>query len=101
MVISPHLLEELERVLSNDKLRQWIAEEDAEQYVRVFESAEVIPDPTKEPPVRPADEDDAYLVALAAHARVPIVSGDHHLLDLADRIPVFAPHEFAAILDQG
>jgi predicted nucleic acid-binding protein len=49
--------------------------------------------------VRSADPKDDSLVALAAAERAVIVSGDTHLTDLADRIPVCRAAEFLAELD--
>jgi predicted nucleic acid-binding protein len=51
-------------------------------------------DPDEEPPVRSEDPGDDYLIALAAAERAVLVSGDKHLLALADRIPVYSPREF-------
>ena len=53
-----------------------------------------MPDPEVAPPVRSRDPGDDYLVALAAAARATLVSGDAHLLELRDAIPVLSPREF-------
>ncbi len=100
LVVSSSLLNELGMVLRYEKLSRLITHEEADQYLDLVGSAFVMDDPGTDPPVRPADPDDVYLVALAAHARVPIVSGDRHLLDLANRIPVFTPREFVVMLDE-
>jgi predicted nucleic acid-binding protein len=43
--------------------------------------------------------DDEYLVDLARAAPADVlVSGDAHLLDLRDRLPVMTPAEFLAVL---
>jgi predicted nucleic acid-binding protein len=44
------------------------------------------------------DPGDDYLIALACSQRAALVSGDKHLLDLADKIPVFSPREFMRLL---
>ena len=45
------------------------------------------------------DADDGYLLDLArAVAADGLVSGDAHLLDLRDRLPVMTPAEFLATL---
>jgi predicted nucleic acid-binding protein len=45
------------------------------------------------------DPDDEYLVDLARAAPADVlVSGDAHLLDLRDRLPVMSPAEFMATL---
>jgi predicted nucleic acid-binding protein len=53
-------------------------------------------DPAESPPIRCADPDDDYLIALAHSCDAALVSGDRHLLDLAELIPVFTPAEFLA-----
>lgn len=46
-----------------------------------------------------ADPDDEYLVDLARAAAADVfVSGDAHLLDLRDHLPVMTPAEFLATL---
>ena len=51
-------------------------------------------DPEGPPPMRSADPDDDYLIALAHGNRAALVSGDSHLLDLADRAPILSPADF-------
>jgi predicted nucleic acid-binding protein len=51
-------------------------------------------DPADPPSVRSADSDDDYLIALAESRRAILVSGDKHVLDLADQIPVLEPALF-------
>ncbi|MGH7722026.1 MAG: hypothetical protein ACRENL_04215 [Candidatus Dormibacteria bacterium] len=48
--------------------------------------------------VTSADPDDDCLIALAQAAHAVIVSGDAHLLDLADRAPVHSPAGFLTLL---
>lgn len=87
-VVSPLLLSELERVLAYPKLRKRISPEQAAPFLAYLESnAEVAADGVAT--VRTADPDDDYLVGLAQHSRAAVVSGDRHLLDLADRLPIF------------
>jgi len=45
-------------------------------------------DPDDPPPVRSANPGDDHLVALAATQQAMLVSGDSHLLALADALPV-------------
>ena len=88
LIASPALLEELQRALAYPKLRRRISEQDAESVVRwLNESATLANDPTEAPPIRSRDPGDDYLIALAASRQAILVSGDKHLLDLADRIP--------------
>jgi predicted nucleic acid-binding protein len=58
----------------------------------------VVDHPPEEPPFRSEDLGDDYLIALAAAERAALVSGDKHLLALADRIPVYSPREFVDLL---
>lgn len=100
LIISDALLGELERALAYPKLRTRIEAAEAQEIIEVLRrSATMIDDPIEVPDVQSADAGDDYLVALAAVAHAAIVSGDHHLLDLADRIPVYAPAEFLALLE--
>ncbi|MDQ3676399.1 MAG: putative toxin-antitoxin system toxin component, PIN family, partial [Actinomycetota bacterium] len=86
LVISPALLEELERALAYPKLRRLIPEPDAATALAwLRETADVVADPRDDPPLRSPDPGDDYLIALAAQERIPLVSGDNHLLVLADR----------------
>ncbi len=64
------------------------------------ELAEVVPDPEQPPPVTSPDPGDDYLLALTARERVPLLSGDEHILSLRGRAPVFTPREFLAQLER-
>lgn len=95
LVVSELLLAEVERTLPSPKLRTRVAPEIASGFLAILrELAENVADPPGVPPVRSRDPGDDYLVALAAAERVPLVSGDAHLLDLRAAIPVLAPREF-------
>jgi hypothetical protein len=50
-------------------------------------------------PRRSADPGDDYLPALAQSERAVLVSGDRHLPELADDLPIFTPRAFADTLD--
>lgn len=92
LVVSSALLEELERALAYPKLRRHISEEEAQRVLRwLTESATVPVDFAEPPPTQSADSGDDYLIALAASRQAILVSGDRHLLDLGDRIPVLEP----------
>lgn len=98
LIVCPALLVEVERALAHPKLRSRIEPADAERFVDLLrELAEMVPDPDEPPPVRSADPNDDYLLALAAREQVPLVSGDYHLLELRDGAPIFTPRDF---LDQ-
>jgi putative PIN family toxin of toxin-antitoxin system len=88
-VVCEQLLEEIARAAAYPKLRRRIALEDVEEVIEwLRRSAIVAPDPELPPPIRSPDPGDDYLIALAAEQRAVIVSGDAHLLELGDRIPV-------------
>lgn len=100
LVVSPALLEELARALTYPKLVRHFAPEDASAFVAwLARSAVVAQDPEGVSPLRSADPDDDYLLALARSERAILVSGDAHLTTLADRAPVRTPAEFMATLD--
>jgi len=95
VLISRHLLRELERALGYPKLRARVSQPDAQAALEwLSQGATIVGDPDEEPPVRSEDPGDDYLIALAAVERAVLVSGDKHLLALADRIPVYSPREF-------
>ena len=100
LVISPKLLDELADVLARPKLRRWVSQATASEYLDALaESATMIDDPP-DPPKRSADPDDDYLLALldAADAHY-LVSGDPHLTSLADHdVPVSTANAFLAQL---
>ena len=95
LIVSPALLEELERALAYPRLRRHVSEQEAERVLHwLAESATVVSDPAAALPVHSADPGDDYLIALAASRQAILVSADKHLLDLADQIPVLAPADF-------
>ncbi len=100
LVTSELLLGELDRALAYPKLRKRI---DAQEAVELLEllrrEAELFDDPDAAPAVLSPDPGDNYLIALAAAARAVIVSGDGHLLGLAEQLPVYSPADFLALLD--
>jgi predicted nucleic acid-binding protein len=71
--------------------------QDARQVVELLSrSATVAADPAEPPPVRSRDQADDYLIALASSKVALLVSGDEHLLELAEDIPVLPPAGFLA-----
>lgn len=80
-VVSPLLLEELTLVLARPRLRRWISEEDAHEFVRQLATkADMQTD--GRPTHHTRDPDDDYLVALAQLPDVTgLVSGDDDLLN--------------------
>lgn len=97
VVVSPGLLAELERVLARPKLRRYVAQAQATEYVeRIRRHATVADDPGSVPAVT-RDPGDDYIVALASGYDVDaIVSLDLDLLDagLQDP-PVWTPRQLA------
>ena len=101
LVASPGLLAELERALGYPKLRKRIDEADAAAVLDwLNRSATIASDPDGAPPHRSEDPGDDYLIALAARERAALVSGDRHLLALADELPIYSPADFLALLEK-
>lgn len=101
LVASPLLLAELERALAYPKLRDRIHESEATAIVEWLErSATIVQDPDEPAPRASKDPGDDYLTALAAHEHAALVSGDHHLLELAAGLPIYAPADFLSVLDR-
>ncbi len=94
-IVSPLLLEELQRALAYPKLRRHISAEDGGAAVRwLRDGASPVEDPAGTPPVHSVDPGDDYLIALAADQHAALVSGDRHLLELEARIPAYSPRAF-------
>ncbi len=92
LVLSPKLLDELEGVLARPKFRRYVGPDTVRDYLdRLRRDAVAAPDPEEPPPLRSADPDDDYLLALAYQQNAMLVSGDKHLLDLVGGAPILAP----------
>ena len=100
LVASPRLLAELGEVLGREKFRRYVTEAEAAAYVDLIgHEATILDDPTMSGRPLSVDRDDEYLVDLARAAAADVlVSGDAHLLDLRDRLPVMTPAQFLATL---
>ncbi|MCA1681102.1 MAG: putative toxin-antitoxin system toxin component, PIN family [Actinobacteria bacterium] len=97
LIVSPQLIAELADVLTRPKFAIQAAEGRAEAYIAGLAGDALMIDDPPDPPAVSPDSSDDYLIALAraAHADV-IVSGDRHLIDLADLTPpVLTPRQFA------
>jgi putative PIN family toxin of toxin-antitoxin system len=104
LVASPALLLELETALARPKISRFVPEAAAEQVVADLEVHALVVDPPPPYLVRSRDPRDDYLLALAAREGAALVTGDRDLLELAPRVPIFAPREFLAQIgedDQG
>ncbi|HZI97489.1 MAG TPA: putative toxin-antitoxin system toxin component, PIN family [Actinomycetales bacterium] len=100
LVASPQLLAELGTVLSRDKFRRWLSDDEAVRFVAgVSVLADVIPDPPAASRRQTADPKDEFLIALARGADVEaLIFGDPDLTGLVDQVPpVLSP---AAFLDR-
>ncbi len=99
LVVSESLLAELERALAHRKPRALISAVDAAAFVALLANTAVLaPDPA-EPEPRSPDPGDDYLIALAESEHAILVSGDGHVLGLADRFPIRRPRTFLELLE--
>jgi putative PIN family toxin of toxin-antitoxin system len=102
LVVSPGLLDELERALAYPKLRARVSAEEATEVRAWLErSAVVLDDPlgVELPPARRSrDSGDDYLMVLAAQAEAMLVTGDADLLELGQELPIHTPRSFVALL---
>jgi uncharacterized protein len=97
LIASPMLLGELEGVLGREKFRRYVGRDAVDDYLDLLrQECVLVEDPEGSPPLRSADPDDDYLIALARGQNAVLVSGDRHLLDLADRAPILSPADFLA-----
>jgi putative toxin-antitoxin system toxin component, PIN family len=97
LVVSPLLLQELEEVLEREKFRRYVDLDTVGDYIDLLRrEALLAADPEGPPPLRCADPDDDYLIALAHDCSAVLVSGDTHLLDLADKAPILSPADLMA-----
>lgn len=95
LIVSPQLLDELETVLRREKFRRYVDLDGVTAYLNLLRrDAQLAADPETPPPIRCADPDDDYLIALAHSQSAALVSGDSDLLELANEIPVVSPAEF-------
>lgn len=94
------LLDELERALAYPKLRDRIRADEADELLElVSRQGRVVEDPHLPPEISSPDPEDDYLIALASVSRSVLVSGDKDLLELSDRIPVYSPAAFLALIE--
>lgn len=101
LVCSPLLLAELAMALTSPKLSQHIRSDESEELLQLLRrGALLVDDPAIPPDVSSSDPKDDYLIALAGKSRSVLVSGDRDLLDLSDRIPVYSPTEFIALISE-
>jgi len=100
LIVSEALLAELARALAYPKLRAHIPPGSASEFVSLLRHYAVLaPDPAA-PERRSSDPGDDYLIALAESERAVLVSGDRHLLELADALPIRTARAFIEKLAQ-
>ncbi len=96
LVVSPLLLGELEEVLGREKFRRYVDLDIVHDYVDLLRrEALAAHDPEGPLPLRSADPDDDYLIALAHSQNAVLVSGDKHLLDIGGGAPILAPADLS------
>ncbi len=99
LIVSEALLNELRRALAYPKLETRIRADESDEFLNLLrDTAVLIEDPTARRH-RSADPGDDYLVALAEAAQAVLVSGDQHVLDLADELPIRTARAFLETLD--
>ncbi len=99
LIVSSALLAELERALAYPKLRSRIDRQAAAELIEwLTRNATIAEDPI-DAPARSADSGDDYLIALAAAERAILVSGDKHLLALAEQLPILPPARFLELVN--
>ncbi len=99
LVVSASVLAELDRALAYPKLRARIPPEQAAEFVAFLQSTAVLASDPPAPLRRSPDPGDDYLLALAEGEKAVVVSGDQHLLELAERFPVRNPRDFLEALE--
>lgn len=94
LVVSQLLLDELRRALTYPKLSRYVREDEAAALLDLLQrGARAVAD-TAGPPSAPSrDPGDDYLVALGEQAKAVIVTGDHDLVALKGRLPIYTPPE--------
>jgi uncharacterized protein len=91
MVLSGHLIEEVRTVLERPKFRRYIPVADIPRFLaRLVSASSLVAETGEEDPRSFVDDPkDDYLVELALTARADlIVSGDRHLNDPPEELPV-------------
>ena len=100
LVVSDALLAELTRALAYPKVQARIPAAAAHAFVALLRQSAVVAADPAEPARRSTDPDDDYLLALAQSERAMLVSGDKHLLALADELPVRTARAFLTALEE-
>jgi putative PIN family toxin of toxin-antitoxin system len=99
LIVSPALFAELIRAFSYPKLRGRMDPEDGASLLGWLGRLATHAQDAETAPSRSADPADDYLIALAAANDALLVSGDKHLLDLANELPILPPARFLELID--
>jgi uncharacterized protein len=99
LIVSSHLLDELRCALSYPRLRERIDPQDASAVLDWLTRFATFAADTGRAPARSADSADDYLIALAAGNDALLISGDKHLLALAERLPILPPARFLELVE--
>ncbi len=99
LIASPKLLAELDRALAYPKLRSRVSSDEGQSLLDWLGRLASLANDVDEAPVRSVDPADDYLLALAAASDALLVSGDKHLLDLADEFPILRPARFLTLVE--
>ena len=99
LIVSSQLLAELTRALSYPRLRERVDPQDTKDLLDWLARFATLGDERGHAPVRSTDSADDYLIALAAGNDALLVSGDKHLLDLADELPILPSARFLALVE--
>jgi putative PIN family toxin of toxin-antitoxin system len=96
LLVSPHLLGELGRVLSRPKFRRYVSEREARAYVALLQRFATLQPDVESPPHLTPDPGDDYLLALAQSQSADfLISGDPDLCELKNaEPPVLTPRAF-------
>ena len=100
LVVSAALVDEMTDVLARPRFRRWVSTEVAAEFITGLAQDALLVEDAPPQPVVSADPDDDYLVTLACATRADyLISGDRHLLALADPVaPVLTPRQFCELL---
>lgn len=99
LVVSELLLAELNRALAYPKLRARVASAEAAEFSALLARAAILATDPTAPARRSADPADDYLLALAESAQAVLVSGDRHVLELAEELPILTARAFLQTLE--
>jgi predicted nucleic acid-binding protein len=100
LIVSEGLLAELEQALGTPKIGARVDSSRARRFVAGLRAEATLASDPAVVAERSADPADDYLIALAEAEQAVLVSGDRHLLDLADRFPIQTPRAFLDSLSE-